>query len=394
MLRMALDETLMHWKNVLLMGLWIAIAMIMCVILVTTFKHQSVKYDTYGEFMADDGIRMYMGQTASCNANQDLQGFMDEFYAKDYIYSKTAYAYFNGLTDEEFTISAYNNIIADYSPTMSEGVWITDWKDDEYPGIVLTNLCTEYKVGDLIDIFYDEDGNYFTACVCGKILSDEEIPATKTYASNPSIFDYYEAIALSDDAEHCTFMSLDTIEQYQIGNIDSAVYINFKDNLTNDEKEDIDSKLITYQCMYNSFEDIKSASLEIIWERVGEIIPIALLVTFFITVNIIVNAAIECMNSSHRYAVFYTVGMKWKHILIIVLAKGIIAGIIGFAFTVLFGSLVKLTTLRQVVLFELGDLQLFLCLIEVVYFIIISIIIPVFTIIRKNPVEVLRKNRL
>lgn len=404
MLYFSINHILLKWKHTLIQALEIAVIMFMGVIIITTFFHQSKKYEPFREILKGEGVRLcgHMHFSSLDSDFSEIEEIMSSLKkASGYSYTAFESVYVSGLYNIGFQMIGFDKQLAQYKPAMKEGVWYTDYTDDGYPVVVTEN---EYgiKTGDVFDLYLMDDNgditiNVVTVTVCGVMRNGEGYYSGSSYVYPGDINAYYKVFDSDtnfwDKDTPLMFFALENMQELKFGNVDRGVFIEYDDSITEEEKEYNEDVLTSFNCVTNSYEEMRESSMATIMEKLMEVIPIAIGLLFFITVNIICNSSMDTNKNLWEYAVYFMTGMRWGNIIVMKILEGIITGVFGLAMMFLLSQTIIATILPEGFLFSMGTYQWGFCALVIVYEIVVSVIVPVFVIKKNQPVDVLREAR-
>lgn len=405
MLYFSINHILLKWKHTLIQALEIAVIMFLGVIIITTFFHQSKKYEPFREVLQGEGVRAYshfpLGSLSSgFTPVKELMSSLKK--ATGYRYTAIQPVYVSGLYNIGFQMIGYDKQLSQYKPDMKEGVWYTDYTGDGYSVVVTEN---EYGIqtGDVFDLYLMDDNgditiNVVTVTVCGVMRNGESYYAGNSANGEGDINRNYKVFDSDtnfwDKDTPLMFFALENMQELKFGTMACGFFIEYDDSITEEEKEYNEDVLAGFNCFVNSYEEMRESSMATIMEKLMEVIPIAIGLLFFITVNIICNSSMDTNKNLREYAVYFMTGMRWGNIIVMKILEGIITGVFGLAMMFLLSQTIIATILPEGFLFSMGTYQWGFCALVIVYEIVVSVIVPVFVVKKNQPVDVLREARV
>lgn len=396
MLYIGFNEVIKHWKQTLLMALQIGMIMFLAVMAVTTYKAQTEKYDPLRAFMNREGVAfeasiVSVNEADGIDKYMDRLGVFDEFHC---VRKDSLYLYEN--LEGKFEVRGYDELLSEYEPEMSEGVWFTDAKKEE--GIinaVVTGNPYGIEVGDVIEFSNSSYNKKIKVYICGMFKDGEAFYEVGSYSSDCTVFDYYQTYdSAREDKNFYLFMSADDMVSQGMTATYGRVLASYDENASESQKEYAGKKLAQDNDIVVPMSEVVERTEDIIDSKMVEIMPVFVGAFLLVTLSIACLSAIDTYSSVENYAILFICGMEWKKSLPIGAVKSTI--ICGFSVVVmlLIYGVTVITKISEKILFEPGLWQAIICILISIYMIGISCIMPIYILKKNQPVSVLRDSKV
>lgn len=289
----------------------------------------------------------------------------------------------------------YLNMI---EPTLSDGIWLTEVKDDEKFYGVITENQYKIKKGDIITyknnkieiigVIPDNTPLY------GFTGTNESVESLKhDYRDLFRIHNYHYEIDTLKHSYPRLFMTHKNYTKLGLSNIVEGVGIlTFDDNISSDEIQEnrnTISQLDGYIISDNN-EALKN-SKKYLYNQVYLILPIIICVFIITIISTISVNAITVRRQLKNYAIYNICGLSWKKCSLINLTTNSLICFISLLLTIIsFITFDQLDIFTNMVI-SLDLPQLIGCFIIILFYILISMITPFLMIRKVQPRDVLEE---
>lgn len=140
----------------------------------------------------------------------------------------------------------------------------------------------------------------------------------------------------------------------------------------------------------SSIDAINQNSLSYIYESVKLLLPIAIAVLILVMTSVISMSALFTKQQLRYYSIYYICGLKWKRCVLINFYSALLTAS-GALFVTFLGVACFQPALAQTVV-SLGGWQLLICTLLTVFYLLISVILPVQIVYGQTPKDILRSN--
>ena len=396
MLYIGVNEVLKHWKQTLLMALQIGMIMFLAVMSVSTYRVQTEKYRPLKEFMNREGLALEVDILSVGNAGGienylDGYGVFDEWHC---VYQSSLYIYDN--LEGHFRVRGYDELLSQYEPEMSEGVWFTHAsQEDGVINAVATGNPYGVKVGDTLELSNSSYDITVKVHICGMLKDGEAFYEVGSYSSEASVFDYYRTYdSTRENEDFYLLMSADDMLEYGLKFSDGRVLASFDENASEGKRENARKKIVQNGEIADPMSEVVERTEDIIDSKMIEIIPVFVGAFLLVTLSIACLSAIDTYSSIESYAILFTCGMEWKNSTYLGAIKSSVICVLGTVIMFLIYGVTKVTGFSDKIIFDGGIWQVAACIAVTVYMILVSCIMPRYILKKNQPVSILRDSKV
>lgn len=139
--------------------------------------------------------------------------------------------------------------------------------------------------------------------------------------------------------------------------------------------------------------EMKTNSRKYIFEELYNLFPVLMCVMVFILIAAVSAGAVSVKKELKHYAIYYICGLKWSQCARISLVHAFITSVSAFLMAA--GSIVLLQISGKIegAVLELGSWQLTVCMVILVFFVLVSWLLPMSIVKKTSANRVLRENR-
>ncbi len=379
-------------KRTFLMSIQIAIVLFIGLVLVSTYKHQSLKYNPFKNLLEEQGVSLY-ADSSFYNQYGGVNEMVSQMKSvKSYSAVSSTAIIINNDDEQYTTLYGYDDLTASYVPQMAEGVWFTAATTGDAVNVVLSSNEFGIKAGDDITI---SDGNIScNAHVCGVMESNASCYNPNRWKLGENIYDMYSVFGTTGLDGTAVFMSESDIARLNIPSYYSGrVLIGYDEDISDKDLEWNKGFYDSPDIEKEDFHTIRKATEHQLWSRLLVVVPVAVGAFILITFGTVTLTAVDTLIDMKKYAVLYICGMKWTSCVVISIIRSAITALIGLMIMI-FGENIFLLVSRDSYYVSWGLAQIVMCIAIITFFVIASGIMPLFILKKNPPVKVLRMSSL
>lgn len=407
---LALGDYFQRFKRNIFIALQISVVLFMTIIMMSTFLEEYRLYKPIEDCDGKQGIVFENYGFHPVDTKNLLEGTKDV----EKIITHGIVNVEHRETETYLQGAVYNkDLVKSFQPELSKGEWLNP--DSNITQVVISENDKNWDVGDIITFVQEvpqEDGTsqevIIKAQVCGKIQEGTTIWGKQLGEGGQYHLDYrdlYSTYRYEQEQSILLMFSEEQLKKNDI-NVDYSYnyIISYKESIT-EKQASQNERIIMDNIKAESYgRDGFSYFLELesymettkreIMRNIIMYIPI-LICVFLVTVISLINVCTLNMRESYRQnAVFYLLGLHWRKCSIFACLQNIFTLIIAGIFTVLYVNLAELFQLKKYIFIKIYNETIWLMLVIVLILFIISMIIPMVMLRRKQPIDVIRQERV
>ncbi len=330
------------------------------------------------------------------------EDYLYEQFPKEVEITNTFYVELSDEQNNLFKACSYSpNLFNNFNIRLEEGRMPKKTNDGIYECLI--SIDSIYGMGDTFELEEKVFGKSSIKFKVVGIISDdqriagyngENVPKTN-YEDFYSVYNHNHVASIDTSGE--------AVPQRMILTVDDAFnnenMVNFfcgpgiinysSDDYTDKQLQDIFEKLGIQEDGVT--KDYYDNSNEHITRELYNITPIALCILLLTIFTSISTNAICTMRNLHSFAVLYLCGATWKKCSTISLVFSTVISITSMALTAILMWIGKKTFLSETVV-SFGGWQLLICSVVILTYMLLSVIIPIIIVSKKQPRDVLKKN--
>ena len=291
-------------------------------------------------------------------------------------------------------ISYDDRFIGIFTPKLESGGWFDlGRKQNDTVQVVVSQNANGFKVGDAIK--FDSFGEEINGEIIGILSSDTKVigftpPENGKCDCRSAYMNYnYEIeekpLFLFAQSELCT--------KNIVTQLDGPVFITYDESVPDDiieKNNSIIKKMMTINI--TPLNDMRSNSMEYIFSQMLTLFPILICVLILTIVGGVSVSALSAKYQLKNYAVFYCLGLRWRQCALVNLYSSLICAAVSFVLSIAAVITIKFSDILGNSVIDIGIGQLLSCLVLLVFYIALSILLPLKIIGDNTPSEVLRAN--
>lgn len=427
MLYFSINETLKRWKSTLLIAILIALIMLFSNVLITVYKSESTIYNVFKDTLSREGDIVY-SYYFYVNSIGGVEAIADRLRDVNKVYynSISSFQYADSKQYHIYPLIGVDELMMKYKPKMDEGKWIESYEYEErnVVPVAIINPQNKYKIGDLIEIKnslfveyyyqqgYDENDSRLEAVkdpwylkVCGIINRDSGL----FYTGQDGFFKRDQSLAANilsannidkSNTHIMAFTQKRIIEKLFEDNKQYGQYpLSFQDFYIVEYKKGISDESVTHNRKeYNKamvfdivpFSEMNKRNYEDIRQKIMMFYPIFIALVVLGIISIDTICIITTKNNLKVYGVLYTLGTKWRSILLINMVQMSIACIISFAMSNMIYLILKKSKYGNSLLYTMDIEQILAYIIIAVFTISFSMLASMLILKNNQPMDVIR----
>lgn len=363
----------------------ISAVLILNIITVSSVMSRVDDYLPIRKILKQNGKCVYTTGMYSINGEKNIFTVQDILNIKNVsqVYSQYNSSIYPSNTDDYNCTYSYSKNMAElYIPEMRKGKWLNEANAEAEMLEVVISDSYNCDIGDIIKFSnLDDDKKEYSAKVIG-IISD----GTKVLGLGQVSRDYIDFRDMYTKNNNYCFFSYEQLAKQSIGqNLCGQIFITYKDNLKDSEILDLNREMYNYGATYGLADEVNINSLNYIKSDIMLIFPITLCLLILTIISEIATAAIQAKKELKTYGVFCVCGSTGERCSLINLGFSGIMSILSVILTITFFIIGKKTFLKNTIV-SLGPWQLITCSCIIIFYVLLSIIIP-FTIIKRNELK-------
>ena len=402
---LALSDYVKHGKRNLFIAVQMALLFFVLIVMSATLYDEFRLYQPIQSFENRQGILYRNTSAHSEQPGRLLEGVKDIDHVLTYgvtgFYQKKNTVYYPSAIYDE-------TLLRTFRPNLSEGNWFEENAD--VLQVVISQNAQGWKTGDVISLEYtdaNQKERTLQAKVIGILQEGASVFGRELGQSDDFHQDYrdlYTTYRFEQEQNTLLLFSREQIESWEVpvdynstylisyreGTSNSLVSENKRQILANGEKLSVSQGDISFV----SLEDFIASTKKELGRNVMMVLPVMLCILLVTLISLITVCTLNMRESYRQNAVFYLLGLDWK--------KSGIFAVIQSGFTLLLALVFSLLFLNFVYLLNLEDffhvaihmetiLVVALC---ALFLFLISLVIPAVMVRKKQPVDVLRQERM
>lgn len=291
-----------------------------------------------------------------------------------------------------------DEVIKRYKPELKEGRWLNTSENAECVEAVVTENDLGIEVGDKIKIGFDafEMKDVFQdVLVVGKIADNTRIVGyNNSYDEGGDINSLYGTASFEIEETTVFFMSSNYLSDNTtiIQGIFGPALITFSEDCSADRIEEIRQEISGYNCDISYLlSDVNKNSLSRIYSRLGDLLPIIIVLLIMIMVSGISSSALAARREMKSFAIFYITGLQWKHCGLISLIGSSILALLSVILSAAAILIIKSTAIGADITILFRWQTVLAAAAIIAFFILISMIMPMIMLSRTTPKQILTR---
>lgn len=404
------------WKSLKKNMIMNAFAIIqMCAVFVLTaimMSSLSIRYATYKPFekiLSGNGIFVHYSGFASTTSTSsqiedvfDKKTFYEQFpHAKHIISCYAPIIYIGNEQDgyyEHQIISMDDELIQIYQPELEAGRWMKCNPDGEYVEAVVSDNIYGWTIGELIEIHsaLDPENQPVKLKITGVLKEGAKVPIGNHIVSEDIDYNsFYYPYSFEIEQLPLILTSSSALEKIAGASVKQGVTAlsiiiydeSAEEKMINDDIKKLDR---FGTCYYSQLHLCELYSKIYLKKQLYNLLPIVIVLFVMTIVSTISSSALSARRRLHDYAIFHVVGLQWKYCSIINFFQSIIIVIISISITAAILILFVLRFQNEITIIwnqYLWGAEFLL----VVFYLIISMVMPLFTIMHHTPKQILSR---
>lgn len=291
-----------------------------------------------------------------------------------------------------------DEVIKRYRPEIKEGRWLNTSENAECVEAVVTENDLGIEVGDKIKMsFYAfEEGDVLQdVLVVGKIADNTRVVGYNNSLEGDASFNSLYGTA-SFEIEEITifFMSSNYLSDNTtiIQGIFGPALITFSEDCSDERIEEIRQEISGYNCDISYLlSDVNKNSMSIIYSRLGDLLPIIIVLLIMIMVSGISSSALAARREMKSFAIFYITGLQWRHCGLISLIGSSILALFSAVLSAAAILIIKSTAVGADITIMFRWQTVLAAAAIIAFFILISMIMPMIMLSRTTPKQILTR---
>lgn len=382
--------------NVLII-IQMTIVFVITISMVSTIISRFQFYNPIKEYLNSNGYFYCVDNAINPDTQQTLRS-TDELYEllegeKNIVASYNDWLTYNG--DNSTFISYDDEFINMFTPELEEGQWFDLSKDQsDIVQVVVSENPYGFKVGD--KIILNSFGNVIDAEIIGILKKNTKIigfsvSENKKYDCRNIFINYNYEI---EEKPLFILSQHGLVDKNVTMQLNGPVFVTYSKNISDKILEDNNStmkKMMTVNI--TPLNEMKENSMNYIFSQIYTIFPILICILILTLVSAVSVSALSTKNQLKNYAIYYICGLKWKQCAMINFYSSFISMIFSFIISIVLILITKLTGIMEETVIDLGIWQLIICILIIMFYIIISVILPISIIGKNTPNQILKSNR-
>lgn len=367
-------------------------------------------YAPFSDILRSNGIFCFFSPRANTSPNFDPAQCISDNEMKNFfpeignvISCNLGYS---GLTDNEghyidastLQILYDDEVIKRYRPEIKEGRWLNTSENAECVEAVVTENDLGIEVGDKIKIGFDafEMKDVFQdVLVVGKIADNTRIVGYNNSLEGDASFNsLYGTVNFAIEETTIFFMSSNYLSDNTtiLQGIYGPALITFSEDCSDERIEEIRHELSGYNCLASYLlSDVNKNSLSRIYSRLGDLLPIIIVLLIMIMVSGISSSALAARREMKSFAIFYITGLQWKHCGLISLIGSSILALFSAVLSAAAILIIKSTAIGADITIMFRWQTVLAAAAIIAFFILISMIMPMIMLSRTTPKQILTR---
>lgn len=280
-----------------------------------------------------------------------------------------------------------------YRPELEDGTWfdLDGWQKDTIP-IVISDNDEALSVGDQITMTDFASGSKYSCEIIGilkegaRVIGWDSPGASEDFSCKYMYRDHYFAI----EQKMLVIMPQRLLAAEQIGTqLHDPLLITYPDGVSAEDRSYNDSYIKSLQTIFNApVSEIYQNSLVYIFEQCRALLPILFAVLLLTLVSTMSVNALSVKRQIYTYTIYYICGLRWNKCVLINLVSSFYLVLLSLLLTFA-GIAAALPALGESVI-RLGWIQLLACMVVLVFYVILSVVLPLRIMHSHTPSEILR----
>lgn len=369
----------------------LAVTLVMIIMCVSSVMSRVEYYLPLKSVLSSDGICLFAGEyyidSGYTYSYENIQSVSENI---DKIYSCESISFLSDPNYEESpTYIVYNeNMYNLCKPKMQEGKWLSDAPENDESISVVVGHSSRYNVGDIIEMYESIDEVYYSFKVIGKTAKGAKFISNSSESVNKRDFrDLYDTVS-SD----MMFVKRDDIDNTNLLILPCGVnFITYKNGLSGGQISEINSGLYSMGSYLKLSEELNKNSMAYISEDIILILPICICVMIISLICTIASSAVTTKNNMRTYLIAYICGSEWQSNALISLANSAVNILCGIILAAGGYILALQTRISERLCLNFSEYELAFCLPVVLLYLIVPVIMPLWSMSRQTPKELLAK---
>ena len=385
----------------------LTLVIILSSIMASSFQLRYQYYAPFKEWMQSKGFLVRFGSMAHSLENGsflDSAALLSELPGVSEVHACNSAMIYAENTEHVFRQISYDDeILNRLHPDLSEGRWLQITSDTSIVEVVVSKNAYNWSVGDTITLqaFTGSNPITFYAKVVGQIRENAHIFGFGNHgAKNVSANTIYQAYSTVAERQPLLLFSKSALQKIEneagqrglIQAIQGDAFVITDDTASEQSLQDIAHQLMHDQTnVVIPLSEVNRNSRQYLLEQVQRMLPVFIIVFLLTAISCISNSALTTRRRLHDYAVYYTLGLRWKQCAIINLMEFVFLAGGAVVCTGIFYLMSLFTPLNdQFRIIPCNIVQICIVII-IVLALLISMIMPFFIIRQNTPKQILTK---
>jgi hypothetical protein len=407
MIKLGIKEFQRNISSNIFIILQLAATIILTVAIVSSVQSRSIYYKPFADMLDKDGVVLKTSATSDNEQSiEELSGVDSAClsYMADGIFSTDGTPKHEG---SNYPTALNDEYIKRLSPDMKSGKWLSDvdcTEQGKIYGVITDDGIT--KTGDTVLLsvgYYDESDTAFENIlyetyeieIVGVIRDGAKILDVSN-SFKKTEYDYrnlYHDYSFKQDVNPVLFVPYSQMNLPHLSGILKGVQIvNFKENLSESEKNDLKTQLGQYGTVIDDTKNINERSLKYINGEMIKLMPLLICIFVLVAVSSVSLSALRAKKNLKLYGIYYVCGSKWNNCILINLINNTITSVAGILTALIAVNIIKIKGLLANTIFTFGGVQLLFVLAVILLNLLISMLMPIGIMRRNTPKEILTNN--
>ena len=296
--------------------------------------------------------------------------------------------------DESVNFVSYDDqFIEAYTPEIESGKWFDLTQDQsETVQLVVSQNPYGFKVGDKIKL--DSFGNNLNAEIVGILKEGTKIMGFTVPFEKCDCRNAFKNYNYQIEEKPLFILNQKSLLDKNITmQLNGPIFVTYPDDVPNDLLEKNNSIIKTMMTLnITPLNEMKNNSMDYIFSQLYTLFPILICVLILTLVGAVSVSALSAKRQLKNYAVYYICGLKWKQCAKVNFYSSLICIVFSFLLSITAVTAIQIFNIFDETVIQPGIWQLAGCIILTVFYLILSIALPISIIGKNTPHEVLKLN--
>ena len=310
----------------------------------------------------------------------------------------SAYAEVNDQICDIQGLSYDDEIIDRYEPELEYGRWISTDKEADMIEAVVSENDYGWNVGDIIQIVMlnTETSVKRDVKIVGILKENTKIPGLFSARIGTDTYNlFYYPYSYEYEGKPLLLFSysqLAGLENAPLQGIYQSNLIRYDDSVSAEEIEQDQRLMSTMGCVFSTdLKELDKNSKDYLHRHIYDLLPIIIVLLILVVVSSISSSALSTRKRLRDYAIYYVTGLQWRQCILINLLQSVIIIISAFILSIVCVAVLRYTNLSDMFYISWNKYILFSFAGITVFYIIISMIMPLIMIFNVTPKQILTK---